>query len=245
MPEVDPGSLWLFPLAFVAGIISFLSPCVLPLVPGYLSYMSGVAASEDSPSARKTLPPALAFVLGFSAIFVPLGATASLLGSYLKSNQVLLTRVGGVFIILMGLFFIGLVKVPALQRERRLHVQAGGLGGSAVMGAAFAFGWSPCIGPILASVLALSTGAEVGRGALGLAFYSLGLGLPFIVAALGVARLTGAVKWLRRHTQTITLASGVLLIGAGLLFLTNSLFNLSIWIQKGFDAVGLDFLARI
>ena len=245
MPEVDPGSIWLFPLAFVAGIVSFLSPCVLPLVPGYLSYMSGVAATGDAPSARKTLPPALAFVAGFSAIFVPLGATASLLGSFLKSNQVLLTRVGGVFIILMGLFFIGLVQIPTLQRERRLQVRAGGLGGSAVMGAAFAFGWSPCIGPILASLLTLSTGTDLGRGALGLAFYSLGLGLPFVLAALGVARLTGAVQWLRRHTRTITLASGALLIAAGLLFVTNSLFQLSIWIQKGFDAVGLDFLARI
>ncbi len=245
MPDVDPSSAALFPLAFVAGIISFLSPCVLPLVPGYLSFMSGIATSGDEPSARKTLLPAAAFVAGFTVIFVPLGATASLLGAALADNRVLLTRIGGAVIILMGLFFIGAVRIPALQRERRFHVRRSGVGGSAAMGAAFAFGWSPCIGPILGSILTLATGANIGRGAAGLALYSLGLGIPFLLAALGVGRLAGALRWLRIHTRAITTASGALLIVMGIALMTNQLFRFSIWIQRAMTSAGLDFLARI
>lgn len=240
------------PLAFGAGVISFLSPCVLPLVPGYISYMSGMTAHTDGMSPRaKTLRATLAalvFVAGFTVVFVPLGATATLLGQALRGYQDQFRIASGVFIILLGLVFMNVIKIPFLQREARFHPKPGaGMWGAAVLGGAFAFGWSPCIGPILGSVLTIAAGrgGTVGEGALLLAAYSLGLGVPFILAGLGVTRLTGVVRWLRLRTRAVSLASGALLIVVGLLFVTNQLFQLSIWLQKGMSAAGLDFLARI
>ncbi|MDP9067532.1 MAG: cytochrome c biogenesis protein CcdA [Actinomycetota bacterium] len=242
------------PIAFGAGVVSFLSPCVLPLVPGYISYMSGLTAgSEELPDRVKTRRAAIAslvFVMGFTAVFVPLGATASLLGQLLRSYQDELRIASGIFIILLGLVFMNVIKLPFLQREARFHPKPGsGLGGAAVLGGAFAFGWSPCIGPILGSVLTLAAGrgatGSAAEGALLLAVYSLGLGVPFVLAGLGVTRLTGVVSWLRKHTRTVSLASGVLLMIVGLLFVTDQLFQISIWMQKAFSAAGLDFLARI
>lgn len=242
----------LYPIAFLAGTISFLSPCVLPLVPGYLSYMSGMTAAPAgmAPETRRTVVAATAFVGGFTLVFVPLGATASVLGSFLDSNRLLLTRVGGVFIIFMGLVFLGVIKVPFLYRERRFHpTPEAGLWGSGVLGAAFAFGWSPCIGPVLGIVLTMAAGGGArggpGQGALLLFVYSLGLGLPFVLAALGVARAGRAITWLRRHTQGLTMASGAVLVGMGILFITDQLFRISIWMQRGLDSLNLDFLARI
>ncbi|HWC12964.1 MAG TPA: cytochrome c biogenesis protein CcdA [Actinomycetota bacterium] len=242
-----PEGAALYPLAFGAGALSFLSPCVLPLVPGYVSYMSGLGGTEtEARSPRRAGLMALLFVAGFTTVFVPLGVTASLLGSFLDQNRVLFTRIGGAFIILMGLVFLGVIKIPLLYREARFHPtpNAGSLG-SFVLGLAFAFGWSPCIGPILGASLTLAAGQDPSRGALLLLFYSLGLGVPFVLAGLGIARLTGVVAALRRHTRVLMTTSGVLLIVMGLLFMTDSLFRMSIWIQRGFDRLGLDFLARI
>ncbi len=240
------------PIAFGAGVVSFLSPCVLPLVPGYISYMSGISAGRDELSPRaKTVRAAtasLVFVLGFTAVFVPLGATASVLGRLLRSYQDEFRIASGIFIILLGLVFMNVIKLRFLQQEARFHPKPGaGLGGAASLGGAFAFGWSPCIGPILGSVLTLAAGrgGSVSEGAMLLAAYSLGLGVPFVLAGLGVTRLTGAVAWLRKHTRTVSLASGTLLMIVGVLFVTDQLFQISIWMQKAFSAAGLDFLARI
>ncbi|MGH2737025.1 MAG: cytochrome c biogenesis CcdA family protein [Actinomycetota bacterium] len=235
------------PIAFAAGLVSFLSPCVLPLVPGYISYMSGIGSIDatDRTGSMRAGAAALAFVAGFTAIFVALGASATLLGSVLRDYQEELSQVGGVLIIALGLLFIGVIKVPWLYRERRFHPTPGaGLWGSAVLGAAFAFGWSPCIGATLGAVLTMSAGGSVAggpaKGALLLAVYSLGLGVPFILAGLGVTRLTGAVRWLRRHTRAINLASGALLVGVGLLFVTGQFFQMSVWFQRTFPEVPFD-----
>lgn len=237
-----------YPLAFGAGALSFLSPCVLPLVPGYVSYMSGLTGQDATTAERKhsATVAMLCFIGGFTAVFVPLGVTASLLGSFLDQHRELFTRIGGGFIILMGLVFMGMIKLPFLYREARFHPAPGaGVMGSFVLGAAFAFGWSPCIGPILGASLTLAAGTNPGKGALLLFLYSLGLGIPFIAAGVGITRVTPVVSALRKHTRTLMLASGTLLIVMGILFMTDSLFRMSIWIQRAFDTLGLDFLARI
>lgn len=240
------------PLAFGAGVISFLSPCVLPLVPGYVSYMSGMSAGSDDMSSRmkttRATLAALVFVAGFTVVFVPLGATATLLGQALREYQDQFRIVSGIFIILLGLVFMNVIRIRFLQREARFHPKPGaGMWGAAVLGGAFAFGWSPCIGPILGSVLTIAAGrgGSVAEGAVLLSAYSLGLGVPFVLAGLGMTRLTGVVGWLRRRTRAVSLVSGTLMVVVGLLFVTDQLFQLSIWIQKGMSAAGLDFLARI
>lgn len=240
------------PIVFFAGVISFLSPCVLPLVPGYVSYMSGVSTGETDSERRRfrTLMMALAFVGGFTAVFVPLGAAATQLGAFLRENQQLLTRIGGVLIIGFGLVFMGVIKAPFLYREARFHpTPRAGLCGSALLGGAFAFGWTPCIGPVLGIVLTMAAGSGAqgspAEGALLLGVYSLGLGVPFLVVAVGIERLTGALAWLRRHIRVINLAGGALLVLVGILFVTGQLFHISIWIQKAFVALNLDRLANI
>jgi len=232
------------PVAFAAGLASFLSPCVLPLVPGYISYMSGLSAAEqDTRSGLRAGSVALAFVGGFTAVFMALGLTATLLGHYLRENQELLSRIGGAVIIVLGLVFMGVIKVPWLYREKRFHPRPGaGVAGSALLGATFAFGWSPCIGATLGTVLTMAAGSGaasggVAEGALLLLVYSLGLGLPFLLAGLGVSRLTGAVAWLRQHTRVINLVSGALLVLVGLLFVSGQFFQLSIWFQRTFPEV--------
>ena len=235
------------PIAFVAGLVSFASPCVLPLVPGYLSYMSGLGAEAGGrPSPLRTGKVALAFVLGFTLVFVALGATATLLGSFLRDNQAAITRIGGVLIIFLGLVFMGVIKIPMFYREARFHPRPGaGVGGSVVLGAAFAFGWSPCIGATMGAVLTMAAGRGTtggpAEGAILLGVYSLGLGIPFVLSGIGVSHLTGAVGWLRRNMRSVNLVSGALLVIVGLLFLTNQLFQISIWMQKGFTDLGLDF----
>lgn len=240
------------PIAFGAGLISFLSPCVLPLVPGYLSYMSGLGPAESSSARRAALSTraALFFVLGFSSVFVALGATATLLGSLLRDYQDVLTRAGGVFIIVLGLVFMGVLKIPFLYREARFHPTPGaGVWGSLVLGGAFAFGWSPCIGVTMGTILTMAAGRGVtggpAEGALLLGAYSLGLGVPFVLAGVGISRLTQTVSALRRHTRAVNLVSGALLVIVGLLFVTDRLFSLAILMQKSFLALNLDFLARI
>jgi cytochrome c-type biogenesis protein len=238
------------PFAFLAGLASFLSPCVLPLVPGYLSYMSGMGTLDNARGSLKSAWVAVAFVLGFTAVFVALGATATLLGSFLRDYQETFTRAGGVLIIAFGLIFMGVVKVPWVYSEARWHPRPeAGTWGAVVLGGAFAFGWSPCIGATMGAILTMAAGGAASggaaEGAFLLAVYSLGLGVPFIVAGFGVSRLTAAVGYLRRHMRTINLISGALLIGVGILFLTDQVFQVAIWMQKGFRALNLDSLAEI
>jgi cytochrome c-type biogenesis protein len=234
------------PIAFAAGLLSFVSPCVLPVVPAYLSYMSGVGAAE---AARRrplrTGPLAAAFVAGFSAVFVALGATATALGALLADYRLDIARAGGVLIVFMGLVFMGAVKVPWLYREARFHpTPTAGMWGSALLGSAFAFGWSPCIGATLGAVLTMAAGRAgaggPGEGALLLAVYSLGLGLPFVAAGFGFGRLRGIVAWLRRHARAVNVASGLLLVVVGVLFATDQLFRVSIWMQRVMATSGWD-----
>jgi len=234
-------------LAFLAGALSFLSPCVLPLVPSYLSLMSGVGASELAVATkvdqRRLLRSTLLFVAGYSAVFVSLGALASAAGSFLFQHQLFLRRLSGVVIILMGLAIAGLVRPAFFDRERRFHVSSRALGGYAppVMGAAFAFGWSPCIGPVLGTILTLAgESRSLGRGVLLLAAYSAGLGVPFVASGLAFGRLIGAFSWVKRHFGVINLVSGLTLATFGLLLLTGGVTDIARWLQDILRGVGLD-----
>jgi cytochrome c-type biogenesis protein len=249
MPLAVAGTIS-FPIVFFAGLFSCLSPCVLPLLPAYLSYMGGMSVDlvkEGKAPARKLLPPAIFFVLGFSTVFVMLGLSATFIGSLLARNQDLLTRVGGAVIILMGLAFIGLVPFPLLYSERRFEFRpAKTLAGTYLMGFVFGFGWSPCVGIPLSAALAVAATEHVpGRGALLLLTFSIGLGIPFILAALGVNRLMGVLSWVRKHQQSVTRTSGVMLVAVGALFLFNRVFWLSILFQRAMDALHLGFLSRV
>ncbi len=239
-------------VAFGAGMLSFLSPCVLPLVPGYLSLMSGLGVSEMSDATRadtaRLLRSTLLFVAGFTVVFVALGAGASAVGQALQDHQEGLNQVAGVAVIVMGLLIAGLVSVRPLQRERRLHVSPSRLGAFAApaMGMAFAFGWTPCIGPVLASVLSLAaTEATLGSGVALLLAYSLGLGVPFVAAGLGFARLTGTFAWVKRHFRVINLVSGLILVGFGVLLLTNKVTRLSTILIDVMERIGLERLTKI
>lgn len=221
--------------AFLAGVLSFLSPCVLPLIPGYLSFMTGLSATEIAAGRdkRQVLVPALLFVVGFSLVFVSLGASASVIGRMLSEYRALIERIAGVAVIAFGLLMLGVVKVPWLYGEARLDMgrsKAFGRWSALVMGAAFAAGWTPCVGPILGTILTMagSTGS-VGRGALLLLFYSLGLGVPFVLVAVLFGRLTSALGWLNRHALTVNRVAGGLLVLVGALILTGRLGALAAW----------------
>lgn len=220
----------LLALALVAGGVSFTAPCTLPLLPGYVSYVSGLdARPRGGPSHRARLSPALAgsalFVLGFSTVFVLLGLTASSISALLLRNGEWLRYVAGTTVILMGLVSAGLLKVPLLRRQGRLALWSPrpGLGGAAPLGAAFALGWTPCIGPVLAGLLAVAASTSgLGQGALLLAAYSLGLGLPFLGLAVAVARGKGRLHWLRRHSRGLEVLGGLLLVLMGIFVLSGS-----------------------
>ncbi len=233
-----------FPAAAAAGLLSFLSPCVLPLVPPYLTYLAGVSMEDleietRSAARRDVLLSAVLFVLGFSTVFVALGATASAFGSVIRANLQVLSWVAGGVIILMGLHFIGLLKVELLYREKRAEIaKPMGLFGSYVMGLAFAFGWTPCIGPILAAILAVAgTQDTVLRGAALLATYSLGLGLPFIAAGFALGRFLAFVARFRRHFGKVEKIVGVLLIFTGIAFLTGGVQEMSFWLLEIFPGL--------
>jgi cytochrome c-type biogenesis protein len=238
----DPNVL----VAFGAGMLSFLSPCVLPLVPGYLSLMSGLSAAELESARARTLRATLLFVLGFTVVFVALGATASALGQTLQDHQRELNRIAGVVVIVMGVVLAGVVSPAALMRERRFHVSPSALGVFAppVMGMAFAFGWTPCIGLVLGPILTLAAAeGTIGRGVLLLTAYSLGLGVPFVASGVGLARLTGAFGFVKRHFRVINAVAGALLVAFGLLLLTDNVSWLSRHIADFLRAVGLDRLS--
>ncbi|HEY8125126.1 MAG TPA: cytochrome c biogenesis protein CcdA [Methylocystis sp.] len=233
-----------FPAAAAAGLLSFLSPCVLPLVPPYLTYLAGVSMEDletetRSAARRDILLSSILFVLGFTTVFVALGATASAFGGVLRANLHILSWVAGAIIILMGLHFIGLLKVGLLYREKRAEITKPiGLFGSYVMGLAFAFGWTPCIGPILAAILAVAgTQETVALGAALLATYSLGLGLPFIGAALALGRFLAFVARFRRHFGKVEKVVGVLLVFTGVAFLTGGVQEMSYWLLELFPGL--------
>ena len=220
----------LWPLAFIAGLISFFSPCALPLLPGYLSFVTGLSAGTVGTSGNRLtgLAPSLLFVAGFTLVFTALGATASTLGAAVSGARPLLEKLAGGFIIIMAFFMVGLVRIPALQSEYRLHPaqRRGGALGALFLGSAFAIGWTPCIGPVLAAVLAVAgSQARAGQGALLLLVYSLGLGLPFLLTGLYLAQLTGTLKVVRRYLPAFTYG------GAGVLFLMGVLLLSDRWLQ--------------
>jgi cytochrome c-type biogenesis protein len=232
--------------ALAAGIVSFLSPCVLPLVPPYLVYLTGAslerfADAETKPRAgRETLAAALLFVLGFTTVFVALGASASAIGAVLRAYSGELAIVAGVAIIIMGLHFLGLTPVALLMREKRLQVaKPVGLWGAYLMGLAFAFGWTPCIGPILAAILAVAASEDtVARGAGMLAVYSLGLGLPFIAAALAIEQFAAFLARFRAHLGLVEKAMGGVLVLTGIAFLSGGVTQASFWLLDTFPMLG-------
>jgi cytochrome c-type biogenesis protein len=237
--------------AFAVGFASFISPCVLPLVPGYLSAVSGVSVAEMQTGERrltKILLPAIIFCLSFTVMFVALGMTATGIGSTLAHHRDLLDKIAGGLIIALGLFFVLTPFIPVLNKEWRPDalIRRAGSGGPIVAGAAFAVAWTPCVGPTLGAILtAASTSASVGHGGVLLAFYSLGLAVPFLLTAVLFDRATGAFRWIREHYVVVTAVSGCILIGMGLLILTGELTRLNVEAQRFLDDVGLDVLYRI
>lgn len=231
--------------ALAAGLVSFLSPCVLPLVPGYLSTVTGVSAGElERSDWRRVLVPSLLFVASFSAIFIALGITATGLGSFLRDNRDLLNRISAALITAMGVFLIAALFVPKLNREWHVEslMQRAGRGGPIVVGAAFAFAWTPCIGPTLAAILtAASVSGSAAHGAALLAVYSAGLAIPFLLTALAFTRMTTAFAVIKRHYPVIMAAGGVILIAMGVLIWTNELFRLNSEAQSFLDSIGLNF----
>jgi cytochrome c-type biogenesis protein len=234
--------------AVLAGIFSFLSPCVLPLVPPYLVYISGVSledlATQTKPeigsNRARVMVSALLFVLGFSTVFVLLGATAFALGNVLRQNLPLLSQIAGVAIIIMGLHFLGVFRFGFLAREARFQPtqEAASYAGAYVVGLAFAFGWTPCIGPVLAAILSVAGSEEsVWRGMGLLAFYSLGLGIPFLIAAFSVNAFLGFSRRFRQHIQTVEKVMGGLLVLTGVMFLTGWMQNISYWLLEQFPAL--------
>jgi cytochrome c-type biogenesis protein len=236
--------------AFAVGFISFVSPCVLPLVPGYLSTISGVSFADlqEGRGRTKVLGPALLFCLAFTAMFVALGMSATGLGQTLNDHRALLRQISGVVIALMGVLFIGTLFLPMLNREwrpeelmRRAHT-----GGPIVAGLAFAVAWLPCTGPTLGAILtAASTEDTVGKGGILLAFYALGLAVPFILSALAFGTFTGVFKFFRNHFRAITVVSGLVLIVMGVLLYTNELTRLNSEALQVMDDLGINFFNEV
>jgi cytochrome c-type biogenesis protein len=230
--------------AFAVGFVSFISPCVLPLVPGYLSAVSGVSLAELQRGDRaNVLLPALVFCLSFTVVFVALGMTATGLGSTLQGSRGTLDVIAGSVIVALGVLFVLTPFVPRLNREWRPDalISRAGSGGPLIAGAAFAFAWTPCVGPTLGAILtAASVKGTVGEGALLLAFYSAGLAVPFMLSAVAFTRATAAFSWLRDRWVYVTALSGVVLIAMGLLLLSGELTRLNGEAQQALDSIGLN-----
>ena len=220
--------------AFIAGFLSFISPCVLPLIPGYVSFVSGVSLEEMRGTAAASLPSSrrrvlinsIAFVIGFSLVFVALGASASAIGKLLWTRLPLLGKIAGVLVVLFGLHTMGVFRIATFDKEKRVQTRRKPRGplGAVLVGIAFAFGWTPCIGPILGGILAIAGSRQtVGEGVLLLAIYSLGLAIPFLLTSVAINRFFSVTSRLRRHYRAIEIASGGLLVAIGVLIFTNQL----------------------
>ena len=237
--------------AFAVGFISFISPCVLPLVPGYLSAVSGLSLAEMKSGERGTLKillPAIVFCLSFTVVFVALGMTATGLGSTLQDHRRTLEKLAGAVIIALGVFFVLTPFIPRLNKEWRPDalISRAGSGGPLIAGAAFAIAWTPCIGPTLGSILSAAAVQDtVGEGAILLAFYSLGLAVPFLLTALAFTRMTSAFRWMRDRYLIITAFSGAILITMGLLLFTGELARLNIEAQRALDELGINFFKSV
>lgn len=227
-------------VAFAAGVLGFLSPCIVPLIPGYLSFVSGLQLGEMSLAQRRrhlsrVLLATVLFVMGFATVFTGLGASASLLGALVLEHRLFLTRIGGAIVIGMGLAVLGIVRVPGLHRERRLDIQRlpMGLVGAYPVGMAFGFAWTPCVGPVLTAVLTLAAASGTAAAGAGLLFaYSLGLGLPFLATAVLLTVAFDAMGWLRRHARSVSTVSGAFLLVMGAAMVTDLLFSLNAWILR-------------
>jgi len=237
--------------AFAVGFVSFISPCVLPLVPGYLSAVSGVSVIEMRSGERqlsRVLLPAIVFCLSFTVVFVALGMTATGLGSTLQDSRGTLDKIAGLIIIALGVFFLLTPFVPRLNKEWRpdVLISRAGSGGPLVAGAAFAVAWTPCVGPTLGSILtAASTQDTVGKGGILLAFYSLGLAVPFLLTAVAFGRATTAFRWLRDRYLIVTAISGCVLVAMGVLLFTGELQRLNIEAQNALNGLGLNFFKSV
>jgi len=237
--------------AFAVGFVSFISPCVLPLVPGYLSAVSGVSLAEMQSGERslpKILLPAIVFCLSFTAVFVALGMTATGLGNSLLQERDTLDKVAGAVIVALGVFFLLTPFVPRLNQEWRPEalITRAGSGGPLVAGAAFAVAWTPCVGPTLGTILtAASVQDTVGKGAILLLFYSAGLAVPFLITAIAFTRATAAFRWLRDRYLIITGLSGAVLIAMGILLFTGDLTTLNIKAQQALNDLGLNFFNEL
>lgn len=237
--------------AFAVGFVSFISPCVLPLVPGYLSAISGVSLEDIRGEERplgKILGPAIIFCLSFTVMFVALGMSATGIGSTLHDHQTTLNRIAGWLIVVLGVFFVLTLFVPRFNREWRPEalITRAGAGGPVIAGLAFAVAWTPCVGPTLASILAAaSTSDTVGKGGVLLAFYSLGLAIPFLVTAVAFDRATGAFRWLRDRHVIVTAVSGAILVTMGVLILSGELTVLNSKAQEWLSHIGLDFIYNL
>ena len=237
--------------AFAVGFVSFISPCVLPLVPGYLSAVSGVSVAELQKGERslvRVLLPAIVFCTSFTVVFIALGMTATGLGSTLQDARGTLDKVAGAVIIALGVLFLLTPFVPKLNREWRPDalISRAGSGGPLIAGAAFAFAWTPCVGPTIGTILtAASVQDTVGKGGILLLFYSAGLAVPFLMTALAFTRAWGAFRWLRDRYVLITAVSGVVLIAMGVLLLTGELTQLNIEAQQALDSLGLNLFGDL
>jgi cytochrome c-type biogenesis protein len=229
-------------IAFAAGVVGFFSPCVVPLIPGYISFVSGVSLwemqlTERRRHVRRVLMATLVFILGFSVIFTALGASASFAGAFVLGNRLLLSRIGGIVVILLGLVMLGVIKLPVLAREHRVQVarRPGGVLGAFPIGMAFGFAWTPCVGPVLGAILTLAaTTQRAADGAALLFVYSLGLGIPFLATAVLLTTTLEALRSLGRYARVIEAASGVFLVIMGAALLFDLVFRLNAWILQVF-----------
>lgn len=232
---MEPGTTISLTLAFTAGLLSFLSPCVLPLIPSYVTFITGLGLDDVSRSRRTALLHGVLFVCGFTLIFLAFGASATVLGRLLFSQRVWITRIGGVMLIVFGLYLAGLLRIGALDREHRMHLADKPVGylGTVLVGVAFGAGWTPCLGPVLGGILAYTSSvADLQRGLLLLFCYSLGLGIPFLLSALMVDRFLVWFRTFRVHMGRINRIAGALLIVVGVLMLTGAFTTMAGWLTE-------------